>query len=46
VYVKGAVPPAGVTVKLPVLLPLHKILIEFVTDAEGPLLLIHIIGYG
>jgi hypothetical protein len=38
VYVNGAVPPEGVTVKLPVEPPLHNTLDEAVTEAVGPLL--------
>ena len=38
VYVKGAIPPTGVTVKLPVFPPKQLIFNELVTDAVGPLL--------
>ena len=35
VYVNGAVPPVGATVKLPVDAPLHNTFNELVTDAVG-----------
>ncbi len=39
VYVNGAIPPVGATVKLPVEAPLHNTFNELVTDAVGGALL-------